>query len=35
MFAVDQAAAAAELGRVCRSAGRLALATPFSVNVST
>src|SRR6478735_3930779 len=27
MFAVDQAAAAAELGRVCRSAGRLALAT--------
>src|SRR6185437_13010780 len=27
MFAVDQAAAVAELGRVCRSAGRLALAT--------
>ena len=27
MFAVDQAAAAAELGRVCRSGGRLVLAT--------
>ena len=27
MFAVDQAQAAAELGRVCRSSGRLALAT--------
>lgn len=27
MFAVDHAAAAAELGRVCRSGGRLALAT--------
>src|SRR5215510_10168764 len=27
MFAIDQAAAAAELGRVCRSGGRLALAT--------
>jgi ubiquinone/menaquinone biosynthesis C-methylase UbiE len=27
MFAIDQAQAAAELGRVCRSGGRLALAT--------
>ena len=27
MFAIDQAAAAAELGRVCRSGGRLVLAT--------
>lgn len=27
MFAIDQAAAAAELGRVCRRGGRLALAT--------
>src|SRR5262245_62515281 len=27
MFAIDQAAAAAELGRVCRSGGRLALTT--------